>query len=467
MTDRLGPTIMHQVTSSARPVHQAPPTRSAGQRARAWILRAGVALLCLGLVLGAGASNSAAEDLKDRADEIRRALVQSKKDISSAQDAVSEATENLRKSEASLARAQRKLAVVEDQLAEARERDAATARRLASAQEALTKAEQAVVAGQAEVAAQYELIGEAVREAYQQRTPLMGLSVVFDAESTADLSQRLQWSTTIFDSSSAELDRLRAMQASLQAAQETRKRVAEQVEAEKRATAAELVKTRTLEAATARAKAAVSAQVASNAEERKAAQEELADEQEEYREYQAEDRRVQAEIRQRIAAAKKAEAKRRAAEAAKKAAARKAGRKYVAPRRAESSRGFVSPVNANPGSPFGMRFHPIHRRWILHRGQDFGAPCGANIYAVANGRVASARWQGGFGRYTVIDHGRINGSYVSTGYAHQARFLVRAGQRVRQGQLIGYIGTTGVSTGCHLHFQVYVNGGVVNPMRWL
>ncbi|MBK8459250.1 MAG: M23 family metallopeptidase [Micropruina sp.] len=207
--------------------------------------------------------------------------------------------------------------------------------------------------------------------------------------------------------------------------------------------------------------------MAKNAKHQKAAKSELAESQQEYRQYQAEDRRVQAQIRQRIEAAKRAEAKRKAAEAARKAAAKKAGKKYVAPKSTESSRGFIYPVNARPGSPFGMRYHPVYKRWILHRGQDFGAPCGANIYAAANGRVASASWQGGFGRYTVIDHGRIGGRYVSTGYAHQSRFYVRAGQRVRQGQVIGAIGTTGVSTGCHLHFQVYVNGGVVNPMNWL
>ena len=89
------------------------------------------------------------------------------------------------------------------------------------------------------------------------------------------------------------------------------------------------------------------------------------------------------------------------------------------------------------------------------------------IYAANDGRVASAGRQGGFGNYTVIDHGRIRGRYVSTGYAHQSRIIVRTGQRVKQGQLIGYVGTTGLSTGCHLHLQVYVNGGVVNPMNWL
>ena len=135
--------------------------------------------------------------------------------------------------------------------------------------------------------------------------------------------------------------------------------------------------------------------------------------------------------------------------------------------RNQSSKGFIRPVNVSPGSPFGLRYHPILHVWRMHRGTDFGATCGMAIYAANDGRVASAGRQGGFGNYTVIDHGIIGGKYVSTGYAHQSRIIVHRGQRVKQGQLIGYVGTTGLSTGCHLHLQVYVNGGVVNPMRYI
>ncbi|MBK8459247.1 MAG: hypothetical protein IPL43_02685 [Micropruina sp.] len=105
------------MTSSTCPAHATPPTRGVAQRARSWALRLGVGLLCVGLTFGVGASTSTAESLNDRADEIRKALVETKKDISSAQDSVSDATTELQKSQALLAKAKRKLAAVSDQLA--------------------------------------------------------------------------------------------------------------------------------------------------------------------------------------------------------------------------------------------------------------------------------------------------------------------------------------------------------------
>ena len=104
----------------------------------------------------------------------------------------------------------------------------------------------------------------------------------------------------------------------------------------------------------------------------------------------------------------------------------------------------------------------------MHWGQDFGAACGAPLYAMADGKVTSAGWtSNGFGNYTIISNGRVNGAYLSSGYAHQSKVVVRAGQSVRQGQLVGYVGTTGLSTGCHLHLQIYRDGVRVNPMKYL
>ncbi len=142
-------------------------------------------------------------------------------------------------------------------------------------------------------------------------------------------------------------------------------------------------------------------------------------EQAQYRKLQAQEASISAEIRRRAEIARK---KRLAEEAKRRAAAKKAGKKYVP--RGESSKGFIRPVNAPAGSPFGLRYHPILHVWRMHRGTDFGAACGTPLYAAASGRVASAGRQGGFGNYTVIDHGIIGGKYVSTGYAHQSRIIV-------------------------------------------
>ncbi len=110
-------------------------------------------------------------------------------------------------------------------------------------------------------------------------------------------------------------------------------------------------------------------------------------------------------------------------------------------------------------SGFGVRFHPILKRWRPHHGIDYAAPYGTPVHAVASGRVVFAGWRGGYGRTVVIKH--KNG--YSTLYGHLSRILVRVGQHVDQGQTIGLVGSTGLSTGPHLHYEVRHYGRRINP----
>lgn len=125
------------------------------------------------------------------------------------------------------------------------------------------------------------------------------------------------------------------------------------------------------------------------------------------------------------------------------------------------------PATAPITSPFGMRFHPILKRWRLHNGTDFGVGCGTPVSAAADGRVVSSAFSTGYGNRVVVDHGDVDGIPLATTYNHLARRLVQVGSVVRRGQVVGISGTTGLSTGCHLHFEVLDNGSVVDPMGWL
>jgi murein DD-endopeptidase MepM/ murein hydrolase activator NlpD len=111
-------------------------------------------------------------------------------------------------------------------------------------------------------------------------------------------------------------------------------------------------------------------------------------------------------------------------------------------------------------SGFGMRFHPLLAYSRMHQGVDFGAPMGAPILAAANGTVSFAGRHGGHGNYVMLKHNKE----LATGYAHMSRFAVRPGQSVSQGQVIGYVGSTGMSTGPHLHYEVWLRGRPSNPM---
>lgn len=120
------------------------------------------------------------------------------------------------------------------------------------------------------------------------------------------------------------------------------------------------------------------------------------------------------------------------------------------------------PTAGSAGSPFGPRLHPIFGTTRLHAGVDISGSTGQTIIAAADGRVVTAGWLGGYGQAVVIDHG----GGLATLYAHQSVLAVSKGEIVAQGQKIGEVGSTGFSTGPHLHYEIRVTGVPHNPMRW-
>ena len=114
-------------------------------------------------------------------------------------------------------------------------------------------------------------------------------------------------------------------------------------------------------------------------------------------------------------------------------------------------------------SPFGVRKHPILGYAKMHTGVDWAASYGTPIFAAGNGTVDKVGWEGGYGKYVRMKH---NNGY-ETAYGHMTAYAkgIEAGVKVRQGQVIGFVGSTGLSTGAHVHYEIMVNGRFVDPMR--
>jgi murein DD-endopeptidase MepM/ murein hydrolase activator NlpD len=131
-----------------------------------------------------------------------------------------------------------------------------------------------------------------------------------------------------------------------------------------------------------------------------------------------------------------------------------------AARPAPTESGMMMPVDGHITSYFGYRYHPILHFTRFHAGLDIGASWGSPIVAAGDGRVVAAGWAGGYGREVQIAHG----SGIVSLYGHMSEIVAQPGSFVRQGQVIGYVGSSGLSTGPHVHFEVRMGGTPVNPL---
>ena len=185
-----------------------------------------------------------------------------------------------------------------------------------------------------------------------------------------------------------------------------------------------------------------------------------------YEENEALEAEVQAKIDEKVEQMRKEEAARAAAEAARKAQLEAANnQKYTAPSSGVSSGGsYYWPCQSSTyiTSRFGYRVHPIFNTTKFHSGLDIAANSGATVSAAAAGTVSIAEYSSSYGNYVVIYHS--NGT--TTLYAHMSSIAVKAGQTIAQGATVGYVGSTGNSTGPHLHFEVRVNGSCVDPLGY-
>lgn len=394
-------------------------------------------------------ANDRGDELKDRKQEVTR-------EVKRANEHLHKSTRKLVRARAALDEARADVRRARDVLLQAQQERVAAALLDDRAQASLDDAE-------AELAATQRRVEDATRridlqeddlrrlavEAYQSGdTTLMSLSMVLTTDEAVDLVDRLGSARSIVDREAAALGRLEATRAVLDV-QRVRLEETRDAVAERRAEAAEMLgRHASAEARAQDAKLEVQ-RLADIARDRKAdARKARADDLKQLRKIRKEQKRVERML-ERYYAKLRRQSRRDA---------------RVAP---SKSTGLMWPTAGWVSSPYGMRRHPIYRYYRLHNGIDIASPCGRPVRASAGGRVVARYNSGVYGKRVVIGHGIRGGKGLATVYNHMRGFSTYTGQKVRRGEVIGFVGSTGWSTGCHNHFMVLRDGRPVNPGPWL
>jgi murein DD-endopeptidase MepM/ murein hydrolase activator NlpD len=386
------------------------------------------------------------DDLKDRKADVNDRLHGAHRDLDESSGQLLAAARALNAAQAQLATAQQNLARTRGQLSAAIELDRVMQDRLQEAEARLEYAEQALEDSRSDVRSAEDKLSSFIVTTYEYGSPsLTSLSLVLQGGEPSDFGRNMSLADSVVGAQSATIDQLQAKKTISKVREQAVQRLRDQVAKRREEAAENLARMKVLEAQAEEQTKQVQALVA----ERQAAEQ-------------------QAEQAKQIdlARIKTLEAKR---EKIKDHLERIAERLSGPGIQVSNSGGWLSwPVtDTYITSPYGMRFHPILHYWKLHDGTDFGAACGTPVYAAASGTVISEYYDDAYGNRVTISHGNVNGVSLATSYNHLTSFVAGYGEHVERGQLIAYSGTTGWSTGCHLHFMVYENGATVDPMTWL
>ena len=424
---------------------------AARQRATASVVGV-VSLAALAIPLA-----QADDDLKHRQDQVKGQQNKVESQIDRAAQHLEEASRDAARASRQYAAARGRLgdartalARATDRLVAARERDAELKQQLVEAEAALTVATDALVEGREDVRHQQAMVRNSVLSIYTQGDPrLRAVGALLSNASLEDLTRRQVADDMIVGRGVQAYDHLSDVKERLADRQDRVKLAAEAVEARRVEAAAHLETMRDIYDETRTAKLRVDKQ----ADFKRYAQQRAIRAKVRDREVLRKLKQREAAIRQRLV---------RLAELARQRA-RKRGTGFTG-----ASDGYLAyPARGSVTSPYGYRTHPIYGYYSLHNGTDFGVGCGQSLYASATGTVIDTYYDSVYGNRLYLNVGVVNGNSLVLVYNHLSGYNAREGQRVSRGQVIGYAGTTGWSTGCHLHFTVLENGNPVDPMKYL
>lgn len=432
-------------------------------------------------MLGAGALAGVAHaDLDDEKQQVGRQLrvtaeqlAQAREDLDDTSAALISAYDALGETRARLPGAQNAVAQARAVAAAAEQRNAQALADLQVAKEEQAQAERDLAETTRQLSLAREEVAGFAAQLYQEQG-FGEWSAAMSSGDLQDLADRMAMADLVADVQNDTLGRLSASAADLTARRERLTATRRQVAAAQAAAEQALAQARSAQGAAEQAERDLEALVAT--QEEAAADLDLERRKEKKRlvGLETDSDALKAKLKdiaRREAALKAEEERRRKAAAAAAAAASGTPRGPSNPPPStpppSTSGGFLSAPSAGwISSEFGLRYHPILHYWRLHSGRDYAAACGTPVYAAAPGSVVSAGWGGGYGNQVVLSHGIQRGVSLATTYNHLSS-IVAGGGSVARGQLVGYVGTTGLSTGCHLHFETRENGTPVDPRNWL
>ena len=401
-----------------------------------------------------GVSAAHADDLKDKQKQVERQVEGATKDLGESSAQLQKAGARLVAAESQLSVAKTELATARGKVEVAQERDAEMQAALVTAEGELAAAEAALAQGEVDRESQRQRVATTVADMYAEGDPeLIAFSSLMDAESTEELTRRDGVRDVIVGQEARAYDELKAAEVLLEVQEQQVADARDEVAAQREDAAEHLVLMQSLEAEQQAAKDSVVTMVVERKDARVEARAARAADVAKLRKLKEEQDKIEEMLRKRaLAALRRARAR---AQARGSAAA------------AAPSGGVLAyPVDGYVTSPFGYRTHPIYHYWGLHDGVDFGGGCGTPLRSAASGKVVSSYFSGVYGNRLIIDNGALAGVGLATIYNHATSYTVGVGDQVSAGQVIGYEGSTGWSTGCHLHFTVMANGKAVDPMNF-
>jgi len=399
--------------------------------------------------------NAQAEDLKKRQHKVENRIESAHDHLEMSSRRLVRATQALESARTALGDARAVLETSRSKLEAAQILDLEMRDRLTLAEADLDYSELAVTAGTAALGRQRDSVASLISDIYTEGDPeLLAFGALMDAQTPEDLTRQEMVRDVIVGRETRAYDDLSAAEVLLEA-REGEVREAKQEVAAKAAEAADhVVVMMELEAQARAAKDDVVRLVAERQSANTEAKAAKQNDRKKLKKLRREDARIEKML----------------AERARKARLR-ALRQARAQTRAQarlSSTGFLArPVPGPVTSSYGMRVHPIFGYYGLHDGTDFAGACGSPLYAATDGRVIASYFQTSYGNRLIVDHGFQRGVGLATIYNHATSYTVGVGDQLTRGQVVGYVGSTGWSTGCHLHFTVMANGNPVDPMNWL